>query len=100
VAAQAVEWRVAMKLDPRAKGEEDGVYALRDWEKAERESREFAERTVPERRATIAASLGEGTRRAYLAIRELARPMLVDRTLDGDIRAVRLAVEEGRVSPA
>ena len=100
VAAQAVEWRVAMKLDPRSKGEEDGVHALRDWEKAERESREFAERTAPERRTDIAASLGAGTSRAYLAIRELAGPMLVDRTLDGDIRAVRLAVEEGRVFPA
>jgi histidine ammonia-lyase len=39
--------------------------------------------------------LGEGTRHAYLAVRELAGPMLVDRTLDEDIRAVRAAVEGG-----
>jgi len=95
VAAQAIEWRVAMKLDPRAKGEEDGVHALRDWEKAERESKDFAERTTPEHRPAIAAHLGEGTRQAYLAIRDLAGPMLADRTLDEDIRAVRAAVEGG-----
>jgi histidine ammonia-lyase len=98
VAAQAVEWRVAMTLDPRGKGEDDGAHVLRDrWEKAERESRDFTERTAPERRAGIADQLGEGTRRAYLAVRELAGPMLVDRTLDEDIRAVRAAVEAGRV---
>ena len=73
------------------------MHVLRDWEKAERESRDFIERTAPERRPAIAAELGEGTRRAYLAVRELAAPMLVDRTLDEDIRAVRAAVEGGRV---
>jgi histidine ammonia-lyase len=93
VAAQAVEWRVAMALDPRSRGEEDGPHVLRDWEKAEKESRDFAERTAPERRAEIASVLGEGTRFAYLAVRELAPPMLVDRTLDEDIRSVREAVE-------
>lgn len=97
VAAQAVEWRVAMQLDPRSKGEEDGPHVLRDWEKAEQESRDFAQRTAPERRPAIAAALGEGTRRAYLAVRALAGPMLADRTLDEDIRAVRAAVEGGRV---
>jgi histidine ammonia-lyase len=98
VAAQAVEWRVAMQRDPRGKGEDDGGDLLRDrWEKAERESQDFAERTAPERRPDIAAALGEGTRRAYLAIRDLAGPMLVDRTLDEDIRAVRVAVEQGRI---
>ncbi len=93
VAAQAVEWRVAMKLDPHSKGEEDEIHVLRDWEKAERESRDFAQRTAPEHRPAIAAALGEGTRRAYLAVRDLAGPMLADRTLDEDIRAVRAAVE-------
>ncbi len=99
VATQAIEWRVAMKLDPRARGAEDGVDPLRGWDKAEQESKDFAERVVPERRPEIAAALGEGTRRAYLAVRELAGPMLADRTLDEDIRAVRAAVEGGRVPP-
>ena len=45
-----------------------------------------------------AASLGEGTRRVYLKIRDLAPPMLDDdRTLDGDIRAVRGAVERNEL---
>jgi histidine ammonia-lyase len=95
VAAQAVEWRVAMQLDPRARwAEEDGDELLQK-KKAEQEARDFSERTAPERRPAIAVELGEGTRRAYLAVRELAGPMLHDRTLDEDIRAVREAVERG-----
>jgi histidine ammonia-lyase len=97
VAAQAVEWRVAMKRDPRAKPQDDAVDPLRRLEHAEQESRDFTERTAEESRPAIAAELGEGTRRAYLAVRGLAGPMLADRTLDEDIRAVRGAVEGGRV---
>jgi histidine ammonia-lyase len=100
VAAQAVEWRVAMEIDPRSPREWEGpsvLDALPDWESAERESRDFAARVVPERREPIAAWLGEGTRRAYLLVRGLAPPMLTDRTLDEDIRSVRAAVEAGRV---
>lgn len=97
VAAQAVEWRVAMQLDPCARRQEDGIDPLHRWERDEQESRDFVERTAAERRPAIAAELGEGTRRAYLAVRDLAGPMLADRTLDEDIRAVRVAVEGGRV---
>jgi histidine ammonia-lyase len=91
VAAQAVEWRVAMGIDPaqtRPKG-------LSDWDQADQEAREFEERTRPERRQEIAARLGEGTRRAYLAVREVAGTVLRDRVLEGDIRAVRGVVESG-----
>ena len=97
VAAQAVEWRVAMGIDPRSRSErrEESPLQKASWEEAERESREFRERTAPERRPEIAARLGEGTRRAYLRVRELAPPMLSDRALDGDIRAVRGAIERG-----
>lgn len=97
VAAQAVEWRVAMERDPCAKGGEGDVEPLRRWELAEQESRDFAERVAPERRSEIAGQLGEGSRRAYVAVRDLAGPMLVDRTLDEDIRRVREAVEKGRI---
>lgn len=100
VAAQAVEWRVGMGIDPRTAKEGRGplVSDVRpDWESAEQESREFAENVAPERRSAIAEHLGEGTRRAYLRVRELAPPMLTDRTLDEDIRSVRAAVEAGRV---
>jgi histidine ammonia-lyase len=114
VAAQAVEWRVAMDIDPRPTQEEkppgkgdretggtahphaEGVSS--EWHEAEREARLFREKTAPDQREAIAASLGEGTRRAYLKIRELAPPLLADdRTLDGDIRAVRGAVERNEL---
>jgi histidine ammonia-lyase len=100
VAAQAVEWRVAMEIDPRSPREWEGpsiLDVLPDWESAEQEARSFAGQVAAERRGPIAAHLGEGTRRAYLLVRELAPPMLADRTLDEDIRAVRAAVETGRV---
>jgi histidine ammonia-lyase len=88
-AAQAVEWRVAMGIDPRA----NKAKSPSEWKRAVQESKDFEEGTRPERRPVIAEKLGEGTRRAWLQVRELAPPMLKDRTLDGDIRAVRAAVE-------
>jgi histidine ammonia-lyase len=93
-AAQAVEWRVAMGIDPA------GLLpaASKGWEAADREAAEFAERTAPERRPEIAANLGHGTRRAYLKVRELAPAMLGDRTLDADIRSVRAAIENNSFS--
>jgi histidine ammonia-lyase len=110
-AAQAVEWRVAMEIDPRQKkpdpkpqGKGDrktGGHAVPDpaapseWEEAGREAAEFEERTKPKRRAEIADRLGEGTRRAYLKVRDVAPSMLADRMLDEDIRSVRAAVEGG-----
>jgi histidine ammonia-lyase len=96
VAAQAVEWRVAMAIDPaqpRPKG-------LSDWDQADQEAREFEKRTRPAEWAEIAAKLGEGTRRAYLAIRAVAPTVLRDRVLEGEIRAVRVAVEAGLSGPS
>jgi histidine ammonia-lyase len=100
VAVQGVEWRVAMDIDPRAKdpnpemGSEAPVVRDAKWQEAGEEARQFRERTAPERRDVIAASLGQGTRRVYRKVRDLAPPLLGDdRTLDGDIRAVRGTVE-------
>ena len=90
VAAQAVEWRVAMKIDP-VKPRSD---APADWQHADREAELFEKHTRPERRQEIAAELGEGTRRTYLAVREAAETMLRDRVLEGDLRAVRAVVCE------
>jgi histidine ammonia-lyase len=95
VAAQAVEWRVAMEIDPV----KPRSRVLSDWEKADREAELFEQRTQPERRQEIAARLGEGTRRAYLTVREAAATMVRDRALDGDIRAARRLVEAGRTGP-
>jgi len=92
--AQAVEWRIAMGIDPVR----PLPAPLEGWEAADRESTDFAERTAPERRPEIAAKLGHGTRRAYLKVRELAPAMLGDRTLDADIRSVRAAIENNSFS--
>jgi histidine ammonia-lyase len=91
VGAQAVEWRVAMNIDP-VQARPD---APSDWEQAGREAADFGERTSPERRQEIASHLGEGTRAAYLQVRGLVSTMVKDRPLDGDIRAVRGAIERG-----
>jgi histidine ammonia-lyase len=90
VAAQAVEWRVAMRRDPVSTR---AAKASTDWDQADQEAQDFEERTRPERREEIAAELGEGTRRVYLQVRDAAPTMLRDRMLEGDIRAVRGVVE-------
>jgi histidine ammonia-lyase len=90
VAAQAVEWRVAMAVDPV----KPRPGSPSDWEQAGREAERFAERTRPEHREEIAAALGEGTRRTYLAVRSVAETMVKDRVLEGDIRAVRAVVSQ------
>jgi histidine ammonia-lyase len=109
VAAQAVEWRVAMEIDPRptspdpkpeGKGSRQTGGSARpssgaptEWDRAGEEAEAFEDRTRPERRQEIAAQLGEGTRRLYLKVREAAPTMLRDRVLEGDLRAVRGLVE-------
>ena len=79
VAAQAVEWRVAtlrgVPPTPRTLAE------------ADEQARLFEEVTAA--RSEVAAHLGNGTRAAYLRVRDAAQPVLRDRPLDGDIRAVR-----------
>jgi len=99
VAAQAVEWRVGMEIDPRAPkvkkptGASNGKF-LAEWDMAEAEAQAFATCVARERRPGIAAHLGEGTRQAYLRVRDLAPPLLDDdRTLDVEVRAVRGAIE-------
>jgi histidine ammonia-lyase len=84
VAAQAIEWRVGMEIDPAQPRSKEST----DWKQAGQEAEQFEERTAPERRQEIAAQLGEGTRPIYLQVREAAPTMLRDRMLEGDIRAV------------
>lgn len=93
-AAQAVEWRVALDIDPV----HPRLAPPSDWAQADREAQDFEERTRPEHRLEIASWLGGGTKRAYLQIRQLVPTMLKDRVLEGDIRAVRAAVEQGAFS--
>lgn len=86
--AQAVEWRVAFQYDPN-----QPAPPLLELAHSERQARDFEER-VNDRAANIATQLGTGTRDLYLRIRAAAPPVLYDRPLDGDIRAVRRAVVE------
>lgn len=97
VAAQAVDWRVGMDLpavssQARRRAGDDGAL-LSGWEKAEQEAKDFAAGTAPEKRPEIAARLGEGTRQAYLRVRGLVEPLLTDRYLETEVRAVRGAIE-------
>ena len=81
-AAQAVEWRIAFDLDPN-----EPRTKLLDVEAANEQARQFAARIADPR--TIASHLGEGTRKLYLQVREKVAPVVDDRPLDGDIRALR-----------
>jgi histidine ammonia-lyase len=85
-AAQAVEWRAVFNYDPN-----QPAPRLLDLTHAEAQARQFEE-AVDGRAANIASQLGHGTRELYLRVRQAARPVVRDRPLDGDIRAVRLVI--------
>jgi histidine ammonia-lyase len=82
-AAQAVEWRAVFNYDPN-----QPAPRLLEVEHAEAQAKQFEE-AVNDRAANIATQLGTGTREVYLRVRAAARPVVKDRPLDGDIRAVR-----------
>lgn len=84
-AAQAVEWRVVMHLDPNRRAPK-----LLSLPNAELQAQMF-ENGVKDKSGEIARSLGGGTRELYLRIRGVIDPVFFDRPLDGDIRAVRSA---------
>ena len=83
VAAQAVEWRAAMSLDPNRR-----MPRLLSLEEADKQAADFTAR-VEGREAEIAKSLGRGTREIYLRVRKKVRPVFADRPLDHDIRLIR-----------
>jgi histidine ammonia-lyase len=86
-AAQAVEWRAVFNYDPN-----QPAPRLLELAHAEAQARQFEE-AVNGRANNIATQLGRGTRELYLAVRAAARPVVYDRPLDGDIRAVRNVIE-------
>lgn len=86
-AAQAVEWRVTFQPDPNQPAPKFATF-----EEAETQAAQFRER-VSGQSPSIAENLGTGTRALYLRVREVADPVLKDRPLDADIRAVRRAME-------
>jgi histidine ammonia-lyase len=77
VAAQAIEWRAAVR---------GGVGEAHTLEEAERQAAAF-EKFV--RSADIAQQLGRGTREAYRAVRASVSTLLRDRPLDDDVRKLR-----------
>jgi histidine ammonia-lyase len=81
-AAQAIEWRAGMDLDPNEKLPKLSLV------ESESQAREF-ELRVRGRAAEIAKSLGTGTGALYLRIRQVVAPIFADRPLDGDVGAVR-----------
>jgi histidine ammonia-lyase len=81
VAAQAIEWRVALI---------EGVGTAKTMEEADAQAHAF-EKVVAGRSPHIAGYLGHGTRESYLAVRRATEPVLFDRQLHDDIRRVRQA---------
>ncbi len=88
VAAQAIDWRCGMKIDPN-----ESVKPVRDLAAVEAEAAAFARATGQDGQTTTSAQLGKGTRIAYEAIRTLVPLLLDDRSLDGDINRLRRAIE-------
>jgi len=86
VAAQAVEWRVAML---------EGVPEAHTLPDAERQAEMF-ERAVRNRSQAIAEYLGRGTRDIYLRARAIAEPVFRDRPLHDDVRRMRDFIAETR----
>jgi histidine ammonia-lyase len=62
---------------------------------SEEEAAAFARVTRGENRPHIATCLGHGSGAAYLAVRAVAEPLLADRVLEPDIRAVRRIIDDG-----
>ena len=77
VAAQALEWRVAMR---------NGVGEAHTLEEADRQAEDFA-RFV--KSTDIASHLGTGTREAYKKVRARVATLLEDRPLSEDVRKLR-----------
>jgi histidine ammonia-lyase len=82
VAAQAIDWRVAMM---------QGVPEAHDLDDAESQAAAF-EAAVSGRAANIARFLGRGTAEHYLRIRALVDPLFADRPLNEAIRRIRLGI--------
>ncbi|HYM60378.1 MAG TPA: aromatic amino acid lyase [Thermoanaerobaculia bacterium] len=89
VAAQAIDWRVGMRIDPRPPSPNGSASTVPS---DDAESRAF-ETAVSGRAPEIAMALGRGTAAAYLRVRSLVGPVLFDRPLSEDIRKIRAALE-------
>jgi len=82
VAAQAIEWRVAMMR---------GVSEAHTIADAETQAVAF-EQAVSGRTSDIAQLLGRGTAELYLRIRALVDPLFADRPMSEAVRRIRMAI--------
>jgi histidine ammonia-lyase len=82
VAAQAIEWRVAMMR---------GVSEAHTIADAETQAVAF-EQAVSGRTNDIAKLLGRGTAELYLRIRALVDPLFADRPMSEAVRRIRMAI--------
>jgi len=82
VAAQALDWRIGMSMDPRAPRREMSV------EEADEQARSF-EAVQPK---SVAQSIAPRLRELYLRVREVSPPVVRDRALSEDLRRVREAL--------
>jgi len=95
VACQALEWRIAFEIPAREQTrEQQGEYRPPNAPSADVQAKKF--RTLVDGKSTtIAQSIATPLRPVYLAIRASAGPMLYDRPLDQDIRAVTDLIAAG-----
>jgi histidine ammonia-lyase len=98
-AAQALDWRVGLDIDPNGGGAPAPADA---WAAAEEEARRFDE-AMRGKPAARASKLGKGAGAAYLAIRERVAPLTRDRVLAEDVARLRQEVAsrdiQARVAP-
>jgi histidine ammonia-lyase len=88
-AAQAIDWRAGMELDPL------GAHRAMSIDDAERQAAEF-ESATRGRSRDIALRLGRGTRETYLRVRDAVEPVYRDRALSDDVRRVANVIFEMR----
>jgi len=80
VAAQALDWRVGMSIDPLAPRKE---MSLKD---AEEEARQFEAAAKPE---LIVNGVAPALRELYQRVRKVSPPVIRDRALSDDVRRIR-----------
>jgi histidine ammonia-lyase len=80
-AAQAIDWRAGLDLDPLAPRRTMSI------EESEQQARDF-ESSTRGRARDIALRLGRGTRETYLRVRGAVEPVYHDRPLSDDIRRI------------
>jgi histidine ammonia-lyase len=80
VAAQAIDWRIGMSIDPLAPRKE---MSLKD---AEEEAQRFEAAAKP---GTIAKGVAPALREFYVRVREVSPPVIGDRALSDDVRRIR-----------